>query len=82
MINNCVAKKENIVYSVIINNNKLRCIDTSSGSTISIMEIKGEVITGPIVTDNRCVIVVKTSNSTIGRILKLPSLSTSSTFNV
>jgi hypothetical protein len=81
MINKCVGKVENIVYSVVIHNNKLRCINTSNGSTINSVQITGEIITGPIVTGDRCVIVVKMANETKGRILKLPSLSTTTTFN-
>lgn len=81
MINNCVSKVENIVYSVVVHNNKLRCINTSNGSTINSIQIDGEIITGPIVTGDRCVVVVKKGNGTKGRILKLPSLSTSTTFN-
>lgn len=76
-----MAKEENVVYSVVVHNNRLRCINTSSGSTVNSINISGEIVTGPIVTANRCVIVVKTSKGTIGRILKLPSLSTSTTFS-
>ena len=81
MINKCVSKVENVVYSVVVHNNRLRCIDTSSGSTINSIQIVGEIITGPVVTGDRCVIVVKQSSEVRGRILKLPSLSTSTTFN-
>lgn len=81
MINKCVSKLEKAVYSVVVHNNKLRCIDTSSGSTINTIQVIGDIITGPIVTGDRCVIVVKMSNGVRGRILKLPSLSTSTTFS-
>jgi hypothetical protein len=75
-----MTKKENPVYSVIINGRQIKCIDTSSGSTKNTKELNGDITLGPIVTGDRCVIVYKNGNALVGRILKLPSLSTITTF--
>ena len=73
---------EKIVYSVVINGRQLRCINTSTGSTRSTIEFVGDIVTGPIVTDNKCVIVTKQKGVSKGRIYKLPSFSTITTFTV
>lgn len=77
-----MAEKEKLVYSVVVNGRQLRCIDTSTGSTKSTTEVTGEITMGPIVTDDRCVLVIKNGNSLKGRIYKIPSLSTITTFKV
>lgn len=75
-------QKEKPIYSVVINGKQVRCINTSSGSTFNTKELKGEVTLGPIVTDDRCVLVYKTGNSLKGVILRIPSLSIITTFKV
>jgi len=77
-----MAEREKTVYSVVVNGRQLRCIDTSSGSTKGTTEVSGEITMGPIVTDDRCVVVIKSGNSLNGRIYKIPSFSTITTFKV
>lgn len=76
-----MAEKENPVYTVIPSGNYLRCIDTSNGMTAALVNMGGEIITGPIVTGDRCVVVYKSGSGKKGRILKLPKLSTITIFN-
>lgn len=75
-------QKEKPIYSVIVNGKQLRCINTSSGSTFNTKELNGEITLGPIVTGDRCVVVYKVGSSSKGVILRIPSLSTITTFKV
>lgn len=78
-----MESKQKPVYSVIVSKDKLRCFDTQYSSTMGTYSLPGgsTVISGPIVTDDRCVVVLKTPNGNKGKIFKLPSFSTISTFN-
>lgn len=77
-----MMQKEKPVYSVIVSGKKLKCINTASGSTFNIKEINGDIVLGPIVTGDRCVVVYKAGNTSKGAILRIPSLSTITTFKV
>ena len=77
-----MGNKESIVYSVVIMNNKLTCINTSSGSTVGTLTFVGEIISTPIVTGDRCVAIFKSGSGTKGKIMRLPNFTTITTFNV
>jgi hypothetical protein len=77
-----MENKHNIIYSVIVNKQKLSCINTKNGSILGSLSFNGEVISGPIVTGDRCVVTFKSSsNKKTGSIYKLPKFSIVSTFN-
>lgn len=76
-----MRSKESPIYSVVVINNKVTCINTSSGSTVGTYTFNGEVVSTPIVTGDRCVILFKTSSGIKGKIMKLPNFSTITTFN-
>lgn len=70
-----------IIYTVIVDGQNLKCIDTSNGSTLGGTNIVGEVVSGPIVTDDRCTVVFKNHMGRKGIIYKLPNFSTVSGFD-
>jgi hypothetical protein len=70
------------VYTVIIDNDQLKCYDTSSGSLQGTYTFSGKVLNGPIVTSDRVTIVFETPTGKIGRIFKLPSFGTVSSFSI
>lgn len=72
----------NKVYTVIPDGDKLKCIDTQTGSLINTYNFNGEVLNGPIVTGDRATIVLKTVSGKIGKILSLPSFGLVSNFSV
>lgn len=70
------------VYSVIFSKERLSCIDTSTGSTRGTLSYTGTIISGPVVTGERCVVVFSTPSGPKGKIMKLPNFTTITTFNV
>ena len=82
-INMDMESNEKPVYSVVLIKDKLRCFNTQFAQTLSTYSLPGDstVISGPTVTGDRCVVVMKTANGIKGKIFKLPSFSTITTFN-
>jgi hypothetical protein len=77
-----VENKQKTIFSVIINKNKLNCINTLNGSSLGSLSYSGSIMSGPIVTGDRCVVTYRTSNNNIkGVIYKLPTFSIITTFN-
>ena len=78
-----MESKQKVVYSVVSTKDKLRCFDTQFASTLGTYSLPGgsTIISGPIVTGDRCVVVFKTPNGNNGKIFKLPNFSTISSFN-
>lgn len=72
---------EKDVFTVIVDGNDLKCINTSNGMIVSSINILGNIISGPIVTDDRCTIVFNDNGARKGRIFKIPSFSLSSSFD-
>jgi hypothetical protein len=72
---------KNIIYAVIVDGQNLKCIDTSNGATLGGTNIIGEVISGPIVTDDRCTVVFKNYMGRKGTVYKLPHFSVVSGFD-
>jgi hypothetical protein len=72
---------ENVVYTVILDGELLKCIDTSSGMVIGSMNIIGNLSSGPIVTGDRCTVVINNYTGTQGRVFKLPSFEVVTTFS-
>jgi hypothetical protein len=69
------------VYTVIIDGQNIKCIDTSNGMTVGAMNIIGSVVSGPIVTDDRCTVVFDNYMGKKGMIYKLPGFNVVSTFS-
>jgi hypothetical protein len=69
------------VYTVIVDGNDLKCIDTSNGMIVSVINILGDIVSGPIVTDDRCTIVFNDNGARRGRVYKIPSFALSSSFD-
>jgi hypothetical protein len=72
---------ENVVYTVIVDGNLLRCVDTSNGSYVGSVNILGNVVSGPIVTGDRCTVVFEDYMGRKGRVFKLPNFNNVSTFD-
>lgn len=73
--------KQITVYSVVAERMKLRCIDTKNGSIVATIALPGEIVSGPIVTGDRCVVVIKTTMGNKGKIFKLPNFNIITSFN-
>lgn len=73
--------KQNPVYSVVSERLKLRCIDTKNGNIINTISLPGEILSGPIVTGDRCVVIIKTTLGNKGKIYKLPNFNLVTSFN-
>lgn len=72
-----------IVYSVVINKDKLVCINTKTGATIGVFPYLGTIATGPIVTGgNQCTVVFDTINGRQGKVFKLPNFTIVTSFNM
>lgn len=69
------------VYSVIADKLKLKCIETKNGNIVATTLLPGEIVSGPIVTGDRCVVIIKTTIGNKGKILKLPNLNVITSFN-
>ena len=77
-----MENKQKIIYTVVVNKTKLNCINTKNGSIVGSLSIKGTISSGPIVTDDRCVVTIKSDNgSSKGYIYKLPNFSIITSFN-
>lgn len=75
--------KDEIVYSVVVNKDKLVCINTKNGASLGSYPYLGTIISGPIVTgNNQCTVVFDTVNGKKGKVLKLPNFSTITSFNM
>lgn len=70
------------IFSVVFTKNRLSCIDTGTGSTKGTLTYSGTIISGPVVTGERCVVIFSTPSGPKGKIMKLPNFSTITTFNV
>ena len=71
---------ENIVYSVIIDGELLKCIDTANGTVLGTTNLIGSIVSGPIVTGDRCTMVFGSYMGNQGRVFKLPSFNVVTTF--
>lgn len=72
---------ENIIYTVIPDVGILRCIDTSNGMTVGSINIDGQIKSGPIITGDRCTVVISDHTGTHGKVYKLPIFSVVTTFS-
>lgn len=70
------------IYSVLAVKNKLQCIDTSSGCIKGSYNCEGEILSGPIVTGDRCVVTLSTPSGRKGKIFKLPNFNLVTSFNL
>ena len=70
-----------MIYTVILDGEILKCIDTSSGMTMGTINITGELASGPIVTGNRCTVILKNYMGTQGKVYMLPSFDVVTTFS-
>lgn len=72
---------ENVIYTVILDGDMLRCIDTSTGAIVGSINIIGSLNSGPIVTGDRCTVVIKNYMGTQGKVYKLPTFDVVTTFS-
>lgn len=73
--------KQKPVYSVVPEKLKLKCINTSNGSIVATISLPGDLVSGPVVTGDRCVVVIKTTLGNKGKIFKLPNFNLITSFN-
>lgn len=69
------------IYSVVAERIKLKCINTQNGCILATLALPGEIVSGPIVTGDRCVVVIKTTLGNKGKIYKLPNFNIITSFN-
>lgn len=72
---------QKVIYTVIVDGENLKCIDTSNGNIHGSTNVLGKVIAGPIVTDDRCTVVFSDCGGRKGKIFKLPSFNIVSVFD-
>jgi hypothetical protein len=72
---------QKVIYTVIVDKDHLKCLDTSNGSIMGSTNFIGTVLSGPIVTEDRCTVVFDSYMGRKGKIFKLPSFSTVSSFD-
>lgn len=77
-LNNHVSK---VIYTVVVDGNLLKCIDTANGSICGNTNIIGDVVSGPIVTEDRCTMIFKNYMGRQGKVYKLPLFDVVTTFN-
>lgn len=70
------------VYSVIVDGDKLKCFDTSTGATQGIYVFSGSVCNGPVVTGDRATVVFETAVGKLAKIFGLPSFNQISQFTI
>lgn len=70
-----------MIYTVILDGDILKCIDTSTGMTAGSINMVGTMNSGPIVTGDRCTVVIKDYTGTHGKVYKLPSFNIVTTFS-
>jgi len=70
-------------YTVSIGNDgqSLKCIDAGTGLLHNTYRYNGMLVSGPIVTGDRCTIVVRRGSTNYGIVLRLPSFLLTSTFS-
>ena len=69
------------IYTVIVDGENLKCIDTSSGANVNSINIVGSVVSGPIVTDDKCTVVFDSYMGRKGKVFKIPSFNIVTTFD-
>lgn len=72
---------ENIIYAVILDGELLKCVDTSNGAILGSINIVGNIVSGPIVTGDRCTLIVNNYMGIQGKVFKLPSFNVVTTFS-
>jgi hypothetical protein len=72
---------ENTIYTVIPDGELLKCVDTSNGAILGSINIVGNIVSGPIVTGDRCTLVVNNYMGIQGKVFKLPSFNVVTTFS-
>jgi hypothetical protein len=73
--------KQSSIYSVVADKRKLKCIDTKNGNIVASSLMMGDIVSGPIVTGDRCVVIIKTTIGNKGKILRLPNLNVITSFD-
>lgn len=69
------------IYTVIVDGENLKCIDTSCGANVGSINIVGSVISGPVVIDDRCTVVFDNYMGRKGKVFKLPSFNVVTIFD-
>ena len=74
--------KEPPIYAVVDNGTELRCIDAKTGALRNVYRYDGVLASGPIVTADRCTVVIKKINTNSGMVFTLPNFTLTATFAV
>ena len=72
---------ENTIYTVIPDGELLKCVDTSNGAILGSINIVGNIVSGPIVTGDRCTVIINNYMGVQGKVFKLPSFNVVTTFS-
>jgi hypothetical protein len=72
---------ENVIYTVIPDGELLKCVDTSNGAILGSINIVGDIVSGPIVTGDRCTVIINNYMGVQGKVFKLPSFNVVTTFS-
>ena len=63
------------IWTVIVRGDRLVCMDARTGSTRTIINLSGEVLSGPVVAGEYCTLTVRSANGPQAKTYKLPNLS-------
>lgn len=70
------------VYTVVPDGDKLKCYDTTTGSTQGVYSFNGDIINGPVVTGDRVTVVFSTATGKVAKVFTLPNFNQVTAFNV
>jgi hypothetical protein len=69
------------MWTVVVQGDRLRCIDARTGSTQSTISLNGRVVSGPVVTGDYCTLTIESGTGRRSNIYKLPDLNLQNTIN-
>lgn len=62
------------VWTVVVQGDRLQCIDARTGSTQSTINLNGRVVSGPVVSGDYCTLTIESGTGRRSNTYKLPSL--------
>lgn len=60
-------------YIISYNSNTIKVFNAMTGLVIRTLKINGEIVNGPVQSEDKFTIIVKEGNKTVGKIYRLPN---------
>ena len=70
------------IYAVVVDGERLKCFDTSSGGTEGVYAFSGTVCNGPVVTGDRATVVFETAAGKVAKVFGLPAFNQITAFTI